>query len=274
MLAIQKAVAHNTAPERYPIGDPKSLEHAFLSYFETLPSDRKQRAAHAVTKLINAPMVERSRKYGPLSKVDFGVHTAIAEQARSIAFPEKLNINLHQLKKDFEFHGPGLIRGTRGQTGLRPQQSGNIVGLAITNIHCDSVTGWFGIADDEIYLGGVTVDTLGNVNQIVPFDFGSFSSGTDRGVPGLFASFEIETQHNWPKAYSVTFVLAERHSGGIYDFVYKLAEEAKGQVIQALTSAAAAGGVPSRHPGMARLGTAWRASKLWPSGGGGGWHAH
>ena len=105
------------------------------------------------------------------------------------------------------------------------------------NIHCDTVTGLIGLQSDEIYLGGVTIDTLGNVAPIIPFDVGSFSNGQDRTVHNPFASFEIDNLNNWPKAYSVTFVLAEKHSGGIYDFIYKLADQAKTAIVGYLTTA-------------------------------------
>jgi hypothetical protein len=113
-----------------------------------------------------------------------------------------------------------------------------VLSLSVDNIHCFRVTGDFHIADDNMSLGGVTVDTVGNVNAIAPFDVGSFSQGTDRGLANNpFATFTIETLTNWPKAYQVFLVLAERHSGGVYDYVFNLADQIRTAVINAVTQA-------------------------------------
>jgi len=239
ILSIQKAVAHHANPAQYPIGDEQSLEATFQTFFAQLPADRQQAAVAKAMPLITADAQARHAAYGDLSAIDLHGAGSIFAQVQAMPLPwDVAHLHVQDIAAAVHAIQPATSLPQPGNGGLQPQQAANTLALSVDQIHCDRVTGLLGWANDDIALGGVTIDTVGNVQAIAPFDVGSFGDGDTQGIPhNPFASFPIETQTNWPKAYSVTLVLAEKHAGGVYDFVYQLADKARAYVVQALTTA-------------------------------------
>lgn len=96
---------------------------------------------------------------------------------------------------------------------------------------------------DEISLGGNTVDESGNTKKISAFNVGKFKSGGEQNYspPKTFTTFDLLNSPGvgYPRSYFVTLVLAEIDAGGFSDFLDKLLDKIKEEVIKKLTVLAA-----------------------------------
>lgn len=123
------------------------------------------------------------------------------------------------------------------------------LGLYIRRVKCVDETGgkWREkIGSDEIALGGVSVDETGDVNKISEkFVGGNFDDGDSKWYSPSWRWHWFSMQeggNSWPKSYFLTFVLAEKDSGGLSEFLEKLWPEIKWSVMAALTAAGVGAG--------------------------------
>jgi len=135
-------------------------------------------------------------------------------------------------------HGHVLV-----SPGLIPQQTTNKLELRIHKVKClDETDGFLGseAGDDEIDLGGTTVDESGDTKKVNPFRVGSdFDDGEQKvySPPKQFTWFNLTEGTAFPKSYFVTLVLAEADMGGLPDFLNQLLNWVKAKVTTALTAA-------------------------------------
>jgi hypothetical protein len=122
-------------------------------------------------------------------------------------------------------------------------QTTNRLQLRIHKVKClDETDGFLGseAGDDEIDLGGTTVDETGDTKKVTPFRVGSSFDDGEQVVfspPRRFAMFNLTEGTAFPKSYFVTLVLAEVDMGGLPDFLNQLLNWVKTKVVAALTAA-------------------------------------
>lgn len=93
--------------------------------------------------------------------------------------------------------------------------------LRIHSVKCVDETGGkyaekFG--NDEIYLGGFTLDAEGNPVKIPNFSvYPDFDDGDIKNFnpPRVFATFNLNGSNSWPKNFGVGFLLFEKDGGGM-----------------------------------------------------------
>jgi len=240
-LAAEKAVAHHAEPNNFSIAaDPESLEQIFLSRFKELRVEKQQAAKAKVISFVKAPPVSRTGVYGDLSSVDLRSATDVEAQVKALAFPANLKFPINHLNSLSTLHG-NILPVIPG--GLIPQQTTNKLELRIHKVKCiDETGGWPEWGDDEIYLGGTTVDETGDTKKVSKFHVKDFAKDGDvknYAPPKQFTWFSLLGGTTWPKSYFVTLVLAEVDMGGLADFLNKLLEKVKEQVVIALVAAGA-----------------------------------
>jgi hypothetical protein len=237
-LGVEKVAASHDQPSKFPLAtDTDSLEQILASRFKTLPESTKKAAAITAVARIQKPAAIRARRFGDLARIDLGKPTPVEVQAEALPFPVGLKMHVSHLTGLTKLHGDVVA------TGLVPQQTTNKLELRIHRVRCiDETNGFLGseAGDDEIDLGGTSVDESGDTKKISPFRVGSdFDDGEQKvfSPPRRFTFFSLTEGTEFPKSYFVTLVLAEVDMGGLPDFLNKLLNWVKERVITALTAA-------------------------------------
>lgn len=236
-LAVEKVAASHAAPDQYPLTpDPKSVERILKSLFDALPQAVQQAAATRAIDRIGAPAAERAERYGDLARVDLTSATPVDVQA--LPFPEALK---------FPSDHPIVAFNRRRQvpTGAQVlrQRTSSQLELRIHRVKClDETDGFVGseAGDDEIYLGGATVDESGDAEKVDAFLVrDDFDDGEEHtySPPRQFASFDLTEGTEFPKSYFVTLVLFEKDNGGIPELLDKLLMWVKDKVTAYVGSA-------------------------------------
>lgn len=242
-LAVEKVAASFTQPSEYPLtSDAKSIERILESHFNTLPQTTKEAAAATAINRINAPAAERAARYGNLASVNLTNAKAIDTQVQELPFPEDL-----KLPPDHPIIIFNLRRQERVPAVVLRQQTTNKLELRIHKVKClDETAGVFGTeaGEDEIYLGGTTVDESGDAEKVDPFLVrDDFEDGKEQTYlpPKQFTSFDLTEGTDSPKSYFVTLVLAEVDNGGLPEVLHNLLMWVKEKVTTALTAAIVGG---------------------------------
>jgi len=239
-LTVQKIVAHKAEPANFPLPqDPDSVEQILQSRFQRLKPEQQQLAVAKIMPRIKATTAARSRGFGELAKVNLGSATPVAKQVADLPLPQDLKISLADLQKLTDLHGQ-IVQVSPG--GLVLQQTTDKLEFRIHKVKCVDETGKgrFGeLGEDEISLGGTTVDESGDTKKVSEFKVGDFDDGDVKNFspPRRFTLFSLREGTAFPKSYFVTLVLAEKDlSGGLADFLGRLLEKVKERVIAALAA--------------------------------------
>ncbi|PZX14338.1 hypothetical protein LX81_02921 [Palleronia aestuarii] len=115
--------------------------------------------------------------------------------------------------------------------------------LHVLRVRCVDETNpeWWG--DDEIALGGVSVDEDGDTKKIAERFVGSgFRDGRSKTVNWPYHMFSLRESYHFPKRFGVSFLLAEKDNGRLSAAIQKLWENVKGAVSSAIAKVAAAAG--------------------------------
>jgi len=238
-LALEKVAANHTQAAKFPLSpDSKSVERILASRFATLPTAIRQSASTKAVARISAPAAVRKARFGDLVNVDLTKVTAVDAQVQALPFPAALKLPSNYLNTLTHLHGQVLV-----SPGLTPQQTTNKLELRIHKVKClDETDGFLGseAGDDEIDLGGTTVDESGDTNKVAPFRVRSdFDDGEQKVYtpPKRFTWFNLTEGTAYPKSYYVTLVLAEADMGGLPEFLDQLLNWVKGKVTAALGAA-------------------------------------
>jgi hypothetical protein len=131
-----------------------------------------------------------------------------------------------------------------------PSATVKSLGFYITEVRCVDETDEIS-DEDEIQIGGMTVDEAGNTIKIAPFDVknakGDFDEDDNPVVtypfPGkLFYQFDTTKTTSWPKNYAAIVYLAEIDSGGFASVLTEAWKEAAPQIKQKIEDALIAAG--------------------------------
>jgi len=238
--AALKAAAHDTWPSDYkmPGGDP--LEGLFLNRLQSLPQPKRDAAKARSIGFLRQPKEVQRGVYGDIADSDLSTAEPISERANR-SFPAQLKFPKSHLDTLKHLRGdiirPGGIGG-----GVVPQQTTDKLELRLYRVRCIDETGdgWGGEwGKDEIDLGGVGVDETGDTHKVAAYRVGNFDDGNvvNYSPPRRFTMFDLREGTAWPKSYFVTLALAEIDMGGIADYLNRLVDKVRTEVITALTTA-------------------------------------
>jgi hypothetical protein len=242
-LSVVKAVGHQIDAASYPLAHDDDLESSFARFLSGLPAEKLKPVLDRGHSLLTADPATKTRHFGDLANIDLHAPASVVNEAQKITLQGLPPIDLGKLRKALHVLAPTNAAPVSHRVAPRAfaavGKGQNIVQFSADNLHCDKVTGLVGFEGDDMFIGGIAVDGVGNVTQINPFEVGKFSKGDTQGVQNNpFTNLPIDTSWgNWPKTFYVTVVIAERHSGGIYNFIYKLADTAKSAILEKVGSA-------------------------------------
>ncbi len=275
-LEAEKAIANIADPITYPRAtssdEPNrssSAEDVLAAWFTRLDKTKQEAAVNKVMASVKAGGTERNDFYGDLSKVDYQSAVPMFEQALALPMPDDLRMPLDYLASLTKFEGQiivpcplqpapenppapeeSLTRSMRAVPGAGLTGTTNKLEFRIHRVKCIDETDPEFLGDDEIGMGGTTVDQSGVTRKVSPFQVRSdFDDGESQiySPPRRFTSFDLTAGTTFPKTYVVTLVLAETDMGGLQDFINLLWDKAKGQVL-AWISAAVGGVIGSTVP--------------------------
>jgi len=135
-----------------------------------------------------------------------------------------------------------------GASGGIPSAKVQSVGFYITEVKCVDETDVpiFGeIGEDEIKMGGMAVDEVGNTFKIKPFKIGNFEDNDSvrYQFPGkLFYKFDTTKTSDWPKNYAAIVYIAEVDNESFADFLSDIWKEAAPAIKQKIEEALATAG--------------------------------
>lgn len=249
-LAVEKVAANHKDNAKFPLpANANSTERVLASRFSQLPQVIKEVAATKAISRINAPKAVREGHFGDLTAVNLSNPASVDEQARALSFPTALKLPASHLQNLPELHGPVLMSHfdpvNRVETGgsRASAQALKKLELRVHNVKCiDETGGWLAerAGDDEIKLGGTTVDATGNTKNVAAFMVrNDFDDGEQKvySPAKQFTEFNLTEGNTFPKSYFVTLVLAEVDMGGISEFLNKLLGIVKEKVKNALIAA-------------------------------------
>ncbi|MGW6702449.1 hypothetical protein [Nocardia sp. NPDC055049] len=239
-LAADKVAAHAADAARFPLPTQRdSAENILAGWFDTMPEKKRAAAGVAAIQRVNTTAI-RTAHLGELAGVDLQTRTPIASQGSAFAIPN-LKFSAADLAKLQNPAFLGTLRGMIPQHApARATRSDSLL-LRVTQIRCANETNSpFGghIGEDDMWLGGTSVDESGDTKTIKPIKLGSFNNKEIKhyNPPRTFTSFNItERGNSFPKAYLVTLVLVERDNGkAMQTFLDRVTKEIKKQVQDAL----------------------------------------
>lgn len=154
----------------------------------------------------------------------------INDKTVNVAFVNRIFSELSQIEWPVEGAQPIVVN-----KGLK---------LLLNEVKCLDETNpeWGG--DDEIGMGGVTLDDNGNEAKISSFNVnGSMSDGDIKtyNPPRVLQTFNV-SGNTYPKTYAAFLSLTEKDNGGFGDFLNELYQAIKAEVQVILTTLGAAAG--------------------------------
>jgi hypothetical protein len=277
-LEAEKVIANIADPVTYPrtpaSDDPtrnSSAEEVLAAWFTRLDKSKLEAAINRVMVSAKADETERQAFYGELAKVDYQSPVPMFDQALALPLPDDVRMPLDYLASLTRFEGQiitpcalqpapenppvleeSVARSARVARTVEASLTGtnNKLEFRIHRVKCIDETDPEFFGDDEISLGGTTVDQSGITRKVNPFVVRSdFDDGESQfySPARRFTSFDLTAGTTFPKTYVVTLVLAETDMGGLQDFIDLLWQKTKGQVL-AWISAAVGGVIGSTVP--------------------------
>lgn len=260
-LEIEKAVANRAAPNVYPIPTAPSSAVAtdpsiaspdvFAAWFDRMTVEKRNASSVRVMGSVSSPERLRATAYGDLARVDLKSATPVFDQVMALPLPEEVKTTVDYLKSLTRINGQIMTQTPLPPSGddtqETPQQSFtalNKLELRVLKVACLDETDPEFLGDDEISMGGTTVDQSGITRKVSAFLVrDDFDTGESKvySPAKRFTSFDLTAGGNtFPKAYFVTLVMAETDMGGLGDFLNALWNKTKGQVLAMITAAVGA----------------------------------
>jgi hypothetical protein len=235
-LGFEKVAAHHAEPARFPLPTQAgSLEQILAIRFDKLPESTKKVAGARATARLKASAANRQRRFKDLASINLA--KPIEAQVKALPFPAELKFSSDELR------ALTTMDGQSATAAAAATPTTNRLELRIHKVRCvdETGSGFLGeLGDDEIDLGGTTVDQSGITRKIPAFRVGSsFDDGEEVSFspPRRFALFDLNQGKTFPKSYFATLVLAEIDMGGLPDFVNKLYDWIKAKVTEEVTKA-------------------------------------
>ncbi|GAD85269.1 hypothetical protein FEK33_12530 [Nocardia asteroides NBRC 15531] len=235
-LTAERVAAHHGDRSRFRLPtQPDSVEALFDAQFRSLPQPTQALAAQRALTRLQAPAAVRARRLGDLTRIDLSVPVSVETQAMAIPLPAAARFSDADIAKLERLALGDLI------SGLTPQQPTNTLELRVHRVICvDETDGFLGTeaGEDEIYLGGTSVDGAGASLRIDPFKVGDFDDGDIKrySPPRLFAAFPV-IEGGFPKSFFATLVLSEADNGGLSKFIDDLLDKIRSKIATEIAKA-------------------------------------
>ncbi|MFE1797687.1 hypothetical protein ACFW9L_16140 [Streptomyces sp. NPDC059517] len=230
-LTAYKVAAHHGAPSRFPLPtDSTATEHLLAARFKMLNDAQKKQAMDRVATSLK-DSAGRARQFSDLAKINLASATPIESLVRGLPLPQRLKFPASELGKVSAV----AVKENVSAAAAVPLKK---LALRIHSVKCVDETGEWG--EDEIYLGGTSVDESGDTGKISAFKVGDFNDGGLRRYmpPRQFTWFDlVEGSVKFPRSYFVTLVLAEVDWGGFAKFLNALLSTIQEQVTKAIAIA-------------------------------------
>lgn len=231
-LAALWAAGHAADPARYPMpAGTARAERLFLTRARRRKPADLARAVGRADAHAALSATARSRGFGELGAVDLHGHAGVSAQARAIALPASARVDRRHLARvaaePSRYLGAEAFSGrpTRTTTGAGGPALDRLE-LRIRRVKCIDETGVEWLGNDEIALGGGSIDETGDVREVAAFTVGNnFDDGDQKtySPPRVFTRFDLNAGGNvWPKTYFVTMVVCEQDGGGFTAFLKDL----------------------------------------------------
>lgn len=229
--AAQRATMHDADAAAFPMPAGDSLEGVLYDRFAKLNNTRRAGAVARMRAHLTLGAAALRAELGELADVDIHSPRSVSEQVRALPFPTALRLDPAWARAQRPLHGHG---------GLIPLQPSSKVGVHLHKVRCVDETNpeWGG--DDEIALGGTTIDETGDAKKVGEFMVRDDFDDNEQKVYSpakVFTWFNLLEGTEWPKNYFVTFVLAEKDMGGLAEFLNKLLDKVKTEVVAAISAA-------------------------------------
>jgi hypothetical protein len=259
-VEAEKAVAHDAEPNNFPLAaDANSTERLLLSRLQELAPVKQQAAHLKALASVKLPQAQRVQLYGDVGKVNLKVATPVEAQVRAMPLPTELKVTMAHLKTlvaSDKVLVPHAITAAAAGGGLVPQQTTDKLELRIHRVKCVDETNPEAFGDDEIAMGGLSVDETGETKVVSQFTVrNDFDDGEQKiyNPPKRFTWFNLKEGTTFPKGYAATIVLAEKDMGGFADFLNKLWDKVKGKVLEMAAAAVGAAVGSATLPGLGTL---------------------
>lgn len=159
------------------------------------------------------------------------------------------------------------------QESLEANNQLDKLGLYITRIKCvDETNPEIPFTDDDIALGGISVDEDGDTKQIARRKIGGFNDGDQKRYRPhwQYTWFNLREQHRfqgakWPKRYGVSLILVEEDHGNFSAFLNNLWGRVRDRVKSEIAKAVAGGLSAKLGPILSKVigqAVAWILDKL------------
>lgn len=234
-LAAFKAAANRAKPKTYQLpADASSFEQLLAGRLATRPALAQAAAVQWATRLAADPAAQ-TRLFGSLAKVDVRSARPVADLVHSAA---PLAVNRAQLEQAAQIRfADDLIAppapGT-AQVMSATAPAGKSLKIRIHRVICeDESDGFLGSewGEDEIGIGGVTVDETGDVHKVSPWTVGTHFEDHDSKTynpPKTFEAFDLsEGGNHWPKGYAASIYVSELDNGGFPGFISDVYNQVK-----------------------------------------------
>jgi hypothetical protein len=257
--AFKYTFAVVAADPRYASYPEGSLEAGILAGLAGISQERQANFTQKAQQLLSAPPEQRMREVGrhglrspeEVRRLGFnGLFVDVPFDARAL---DEYVVNAAaayeaQAQRD-EATAMAVAKAKKINPVLIPQMTLKKLELRLEQVLCVDETNpetiWPGInIDDEISMGGLTMDHLSLTTKIPSFEVGdSFDDGESKSYPSpgkLFSSFDLTVGGTWGRTYTTTLMMAETDSGGfesaLNDSWDKLKDMVAEEIEEAVTS--------------------------------------
>jgi hypothetical protein len=264
-LAAEKVAAHHADAAQFPLSpNPHAFEQILATRFNALTPEKRGVASRRAISRIKAAKGIRERHYAELATIKLSSTVAIEEQALAAQLPARLRMTEAHLATLTDLNGkvfeaqatlPEVLASEKSadvaNTTPHPLKKSTAVKKLVLRLHrvrcVDETDGFLGTeaGDDEILLGGTTIDATGAVSKVSPFKVRDDFDDNEVKIyspPKPFCSFDLTKGSDFPKSYFVTFLMGEEDNGGFPEFLSALLEALKGYVAKAIGAAVAGAG--------------------------------
>jgi hypothetical protein len=235
-LSIEKAVAHLTDPDQFPMPESEQeTEHIFLRYLRKRSLEIQN---HAIEQFRMSKAGDRERTLPTRERFDLRSRESVYSQLRRASVNKKIDFG-------------SLLSGISGTVQTKSAHVGETrfsgVRLRLRQVRCIAETQPTGGAD-TIFLGGIAYTTTRSATKVDPFFVGEFDEDDqkvkDFNPPRILAEFvfadddvfiteheKLEVPLGWPREYAFAFIMADQDAGAFFEDFEEIYNDAKDKAI-------------------------------------------
>lgn len=219
-LAMEKAVAHQTDSDKYPLpDDPTAMESLLSHRLDLMPAGTRHTIVSRMLPQLATSAPLRRTRLGVNSQLDLKSKVSLTQQARSLRILPAVQLTSQDFRQIAT--GPGVRRTITSKTNTEVRN----LELQVHQLHCiaDSVE----VRNDEISIGGTMTNlATGDTSKVAPISIGKFKKGDIKNFasPLRLSGFRLQEGDVFPKTYLAVLDAAEIDAGGFSEFLDKLVD--------------------------------------------------